>query len=230
MHRRVTLFARGTLLRQQDPDALDLTVGQLAHDNPGVEFVRLGPSTTYASGTQLVGLDKILSRERGLEVDLLGEPPAAIEFVEPLTVAIDPLQCDLTTRFELGRITQAVSTSRNREVYRLDADAIRARWPKETLEHVVSLFDRRTVDGLPAAEYLRLRAALDMATRATIRRDVTVLTIDSAADADRLAQAPEIASYIVARLGDRTFAIDSDRESELLDVLHDIGIRGGGSE
>ena len=76
---RVTIFADGILFRHPDPDALDLAIGQLAHENPEVEFVRLGPSTTFAASPDLNGLRRLFEREGGLEVDILGPVPSPME-------------------------------------------------------------------------------------------------------------------------------------------------------
>ena len=227
MHRRVTVFADGIMFRHPDPDALDLAVGQLEHENPDVEFVRLGPSTSFAACTQLEGLRRLFEREGGLEVDILGTVPRCIEFTDSLTVATDPLACDIVTSSMLAEIGEPVSRGRTQNVWQLDPQRIRARWPDGAFDEVVEFLDARTIGGLPPVQYLKLRSVLDQPTRASIRANVTVLTIDSVADASRLGEAPEVAPFLVARLGDRTFAIDPDREMELLDVLHEIGIRGG---
>lgn len=226
-HRRVTIYPDGLLFRHSDPDHLDLVVGQLKHDNRDVEFVRLGPSTTFAASTELEGLRRVFEREGGIDIDYMGTQPPCLEFVDPLVLSSDPVTCDVITTWELEQITEELSGSRTQRLWRLDADRIRERWPDNPFEAVVEFLEPRTIDGLPAVQYLKLRSKLDQPTRASIRHSVTVLTIDSAADADRLAGAPEVASFIVARLGDRTFSIDPEQEQELLDVLHEIGIRGG---
>ena len=61
----------------------------------------------------------------------------------------------------------------------------------------------------------------------SVARKSTHTGSGSTDDASRLADATEVAPFLLARLGDRTFAIDPERELELLDVLHEIGIRGG---
>lgn len=230
MHRRVTVFADGVLFRHPDPDALDLAVGQLSHENPDVEFVRLGPSTTFAAHFELAGLRRLFDHEHGLEVDILGDPPPSLEFVDALTVSANPLEADIITNWELARIAERTSATRTATVWRLDADNIKRRWPDDPFHHMVEFLEPRTVGGLPAVQYLKLRSLLDQPTRASVRREVTVLTIDSVEDADRLADAEEVMPFLLHRLGDRTFAIDPDREMELLDVLHDIGIRGGDAD
>lgn len=227
MHRRVTVFANGILFRHPDPDLLDLSVGQLEHENPEVDFVRLGPSTTFAASTELAGLRRLFEREGGLRVDVLGDVPQCLEFVDALTVKTDPLACDVITGFELTRIAEVVEKSRGGHIWRLVPEMIEKRWPDDAFGEVVRFLDLRTIDGLPPVQYLKLRSILSEPTRASIRREVTVLTIDNTDDASRLADAPEVAPFLLARLGDRTFAIDPERETELLDVLHDIGIRGG---
>lgn len=227
MHRRVTIYADGILFRHADPDHLDMIVGQLRHDNPGVSFVRMGPSTTLASSTELEGLDRVIKRGQAFDVDYLGTPPPCLAFVDSLTVQTDPVACDVVTDWELRRIADEVEATRTTRVFRLNVDAIAKRWPKEPFQHVVDFLEPRVLEGLPAVQYLKLRSLLDKPTKASIRHAVTVLTIDNTEDADRLANAPEVSSYIVGRLGDRTFAIDPELEQELLDVLHDIGIRGG---
>lgn len=229
-HRRVTIFADGILFRHPDPDALDLAVGQLAHENPEVEFVRLGPSTTFAASIDLNGLRRLLQREGGLEVDILGAVPPSLKLSAELTITVNPLECDIVTAAELARIAELVSQGRTAQVWRLDAQRLQARWPHDTFETALAFLAPRVVGGLPPVEVLRLRAALGDPTRASIRRGVTVLTVDSVADADRLAHAPQLASFLLTRLGDRAFAIDPARETQLLDVLHEIGIRGGDAD
>lgn len=228
-HRRVTVFADGVLFRHQDPDILDLAVGQLSHENPDVEFVRMGPSTTFAAASELRGLRRLFDHEHGLEVDILGIPPRCIEFTDSLTVRSNPLECDIVTGFELARIAEQLSRTRTETVWRLDPERTRARWPEHPFDSIIEFLEPRVVGGLPPVQFLKLRSVLDQPTRASVRRDVTVLTIDSVADAERLAEAPEITPYLIGRLGDRAFAIDPEQEAELLDVLHEIGVRGGDS-
>ncbi len=230
MHRRVTVFADGILFRHPDPDKLDLSVGQLHHENPDVEFVRLGPSTTFAASAELAGLRRLFEREGGLEVDVLGDVPPCIAFTDSLEVQTNPLECDVITAFELAKIAESLSVTRTAQIWRLDPDKVRKRWPEEPFDHIIEFLEPRTIGGLPPVQYLKLRSVLDQPTRASVRRDVTVLTIDSVADARRLAEAPEVAPFIIGRLGDRTFAIDPESEMELLDVLHEIGIRGGNAD
>lgn len=230
MHRRVTVYANGIVFKHADPEALDLIVGQLRHDNPEVEFVRLGPSATFVSATHLVGLDRLLSRHDAVEVDILGAPAPVLEFIDPLTLAVDPLRCDLATAFELRHIAQPLEKTRDRHTFHLDADLLHSRWPDRTFERAIAFLEPRAIGGLPPAQYLLLRDALGDPARASIRRNVTVLTLESATDADRLAVADEVTPYLIARLGDRTFAIDATREAALLDVMRAIGVRAGATD
>jgi hypothetical protein len=228
MHRRVAVYADGILFRHSDPDQLDMLVGQLSHDNPDVEFVRLGPSITFAADTELEGLDRAIKRGSAFDVDYLGTLPPPLEFVDPLVVRLDPVACDMITLWEIERIGEMQGRPKRTErVYELVPDKMKERWPDDPFHEAVAFLEPRFEEGIPAAQYLKLRSVLDKPTRASMESGVTVLTIDSAEDADRLGNAPEVNPFIVKRLGDRTFAVDSEREKELLDVLHAIGIRGG---
>lgn len=227
VHRRVSVYADGILFRHPDPDQLDLVVGQLEHENPDVEFVRLGPSTTFAASSELDGLRRFLQRDHAIDVDYLGFLPPALRFVGPLEVAFDPMRVDVITAWELERISRETESTRTEKRHRLDPDLIRRRWPGRPFHNVVEFLEGRVSGGLPPVQFLKLRSLLDAPPRASLLHDVTVLTIDSPEDADRLADAPEIAQFVLHRLGQRAFAVDAEREKELLDVLHEIGIRGG---
>ena len=227
VHRRVAVYADGVLFRHHDPDQLDLIVGQLRHDNQHVEFVRLGPSTTFAASVQLEGLRRVLKRDHGINIDYLGHVPPSITFVAPLEITIDPIQVDIITLWELDFLTTEISSARAERRLRLDPERIRERYGKHGFRRVIEFLEPRTIGGLPPAQYLKLRSLLDSPTRASLLRDITVLVIDSVEDAERVAKAPEIAEFMLRRLGPRTFSIDPEREHELLDVLQEVGIRGG---
>lgn len=227
VHRRVAVYADGILFRHADPDQLDLVVGQLSHENPDVEFVRLGPSTTYAASTALEGLDRFFRRDEALEIDYLGVVPPCLEFVGPLEFAYSPMLADIVTAASVDAITEEVSASRTERRCRIDAERARAHFPEATFDRVIEFLEPRVVGGLPAAQYLRLRALLDSPTRATILHGLTVLMIDSTEDGDRLAQSAEFEQFVDRRLGPRAFAVYTELERELLDFLHDIGVRGG---
>lgn len=228
MHRRVAVYADGILFRHPDPDQLDMLTGQLSHDNSDVEFVRLGPSITFAASTELEGLERAIKRGSAVDVDYLGTLPSPLEFVDPLTVRLDPIACDMITLWEIDRIGETVGKSKRTErTYELIPEQMCEVWPDDPFESAVEFLEPRFEGGIPAAQYLKLRSVLDKPTRASMESGVTVLSIDSPADADRLGNAPEVKPFILRRLGPHSFAVDPAREKELLDVLHAIGIRGG---
>ena len=228
--RRVSLWARGTLLRHEDPDRLDTIVGLLRHSwrDREVTFERLSAGSIFIDTIEGVeDLQKQLDRYDGLLIDYLGEIPPALEFVEPLVISWAPMHCDIITRTELARVTteRKDQCTPRRRVAELMAAKLRVRWPEDTLARALEFFDQRTRGGLPPEQALRMRALLEDAPTTQILEEMIVMELEDELTADLFARVPEAGELITARLGPRAFAIPSQHAEALTALLERVGVR-----
>lgn len=228
VHRQLQLYANGVLLRHSDADQLDLILGQLEHDwrEVDIETIRLGPSSVFISDPSPPGLDRVVEQEEALDIDYLGEIPPCLYFVDSLEVMIDPMETDLVTLSELQKIANKLEgSSEDSHFYELDVDAIKNRWPEETLDQALEFLDKRTEGGIPPAQALKLRSLIVEPLGAEISKDVTVVVLESKTVADHFQRVPECDSIIDDRLGERAFSIKTEHEDELNAIFEDLGIK-----
>ncbi len=227
-HLKLKVYASGILLRHPDPDGFDLAWGQFKHDcRDDIEFISLGPTSAFASDIDEEALKKFMDRNDGIKIDYVGEVPPSLHFVDPLTVMVDPVRCDVVTWFELHNIAQeleedAMADSR---FYELHIDMIQKRWPDHPLEEVVHFLEPRVEGGLPPGQYLTLRAALVGVAEAEIREETTVIVLENDEDGDIFARVEEVEGHVLERLGPRAFEVRSDTLAELREVLSELGIK-----
>lgn len=228
VHQQLKLYANGVLMRHSDPDQLDLILGQLEHDwrDQNIDSSRLGPSSVFIGDPSPPGLERVVEQEEALDIDYLGEIPPSLYFVDSLEIMVDPLECDFVTRSELEKIADKLEGStEHSQFWGLDIDAIKNRWPTDTLQHVLEFFDARTEGGIPPAQALKLRSLLVEPVEAEISKEVTVVVLESETVADHFERVPECESIIEDRLGDRAFSVDSDHEEELSEIFEELGIK-----
>ncbi|MFU8803306.1 MAG: helicase-associated domain-containing protein [Bradymonadaceae bacterium] len=227
VHRNVEIFAPGYLIRHRDEDQFDLHLGQLEHDlEEGTTILRLGPQAAFVVTNKAALLTRFVERHKGTLFSYDDTPPVpCIYFVDPLTMMIDPLHCDIISRSEIGRISRHLEDEDSEEnlFFELDPGLIRARWPEDPLQSVITFLDPRVEGGIPPEEALRLQSMLLRAPQSRILDNVTVLVVDDADVAQRLAEVEDARTLIVERLGDRAFAIDAKHREELELLLDELG-------
>lgn len=227
-HLKLRVFASGVLIRHPDPDGFDLAFGQFQHDcRDDIEFIHLGPTSAFASEIDGEALKKFIDRNKGVEIDYLGEVPPSLHFVDPLTVMVDPVRCDVVTWWELHNIAQEIDDDAlpGTRFYELHIDLIQKRWPDNPLQSIVDFLNARTEGGLPPGQYLTLRAALVGPASAEIRSETTVIVLESADDGDIFERVEEVEGHVLERLGPRAFEVRSETLPELREVLAELGIR-----
>lgn len=228
VHKQLQLYANGVLLRHSDADQLDLILGQLEHDwrDEDIETIRLGPSSVFISDESPPGLDRVVEQEDALDIDYLGEIPPCLYFVDSLEVMIDPMETDFVTLSELDKIADKLEGStESSHFYELNIDAIKNRWPHDTLDQALEFLDKRTAGGIPPAQALKLRSLIVEPLGADISKDVTVVMLESKTVADHFQRVPECDSIIEDRLGDRAFSIKTEHEDELNAIFEELGIK-----
>jgi len=228
VHRQLQLYANGVLMRHSDADQLDLILGQLEHDwrDENIETRRLGPSSVFIGAPSPPGLERVVEQEEALDIDYLGEIPPCLYFVDSLELMVNPLECDLVTLSELEKIANKLEGStEHSQFWGLDIDAIRARWPEDTLENALEFLDERTDGGIPPAQALKLRSLLVEPLGAELSRDVTVVVLESKIVADHFERVPECETIIEDRLGDCAFSVKAEHEDELQEIFEDLGVK-----
>ena len=229
VHQQLKLYADGVLLRHSDADKLDLILGQLEHDWRGedIETIRLGPSSVFIPEDDPPGLERVIEQEDALDIDYLGEIPPSLYFVDSLELMADPLECDLVTLSELEKIADKLEepSSEGSQFYKLSIDAIKARWPDNTLENVVEFLDVRTAGGIPPGQALKLKSLLQEPLHATLSEDVFVVILESKIVADHFGRVPECEMIIEERVGERAFTVNEEHREELDEILEDLKIK-----
>lgn len=227
VHGKLRLYANGILLRHPDPDRLDLIVGQLEHDrrrSEDYDIIRLEPTSVFLAAEYPPGLDRLVEQEDGLDINYLGDIPPTLYFVGSLELMVDPIECDIVTLSEIKKISDKPETDDDGTMFlKLNPSKIKKRWPEEPLEKVINFLEDRTAGGVPPAQALKLRSKLEKPLQVGISRNVTVIVLESKEIADHFAGIPECDSLIEARLGDRSFTIQTEHEDELNEILEDLG-------
>ena len=228
---KMTLWARGTLIRHEDPDRLDSLLSELLHVWRGkdVQIERITAGAVFIDIDDVTELHRIVDRNDGVWIDYLGHIPPCLEFEEPLVLAYSPMFSDIGTIDELKKISAELKPrcTPRRRVVELQAEAILERWPEETFAHVVDFLRPRAIGGLPASHELKLHALLERPPVARIRESVTVLTLESAQIMEIFCRVEEVAPMILARLGDRAIAVAHDDLPSLRELLTRVGVRVG---
>jgi hypothetical protein len=228
IHRKMVLYVDGLLMQHDNPEQLDLIVGQLRHDlrDSDVEIVRLSPGAVFLDDSEIPKLDRLLDRERGIKIDYLGEVPPCLEFSDPLVVHVDPLLADIVTLAELERIgvEDEEARARRERVWELDELKLRERWPDNTLVHLLSFLQPRCEGGVPPDQVLTLRSLLHESIEARRTGPVIVLEFDDADSTELFASMPMASDIIRARFGDCALAIDVDDEEIALELMDQVGI------
>jgi hypothetical protein len=228
VHQKLKLYANGLLVRHNDPDQLDLIIGQLRHSqgNEDFEAIRLGPSSAYIPDADTEGVERVTEQDDTVLIDYLGEIPPSLYFVDSLEVMVDTMESDFVTLSELDKIAEDLEDGYDTtKFFRLDVSKIKQRWPEDTLESVIEFLDQRSDGGLPSMQALRLRNVLDEPLEVAMSRGVTVIVMEDEASADHFASIPECDPIIERRLGEVAFAIKRGQEEVLDEILEELGVR-----
>lgn len=224
LHRRITLYAQGFLIRHPDPETLDLSVGQVVHDDGG-SSVRLGPYTAFVTQMGEHSLRRLMEQGRGFIIDYCGPIPPNLSFAGPLHVRVKHTDSDVLTLFELQQISVPVEQPEPgfRE-FLLNPKKIAAHWPTHTMKQAIAFLDARSIGGLPPEQKLRLLASVQGAPDAMVHEDVTIIRFEDEDVADAFAEMPETSPSIIDRLGPLAFLIDEDHKEPVLRVLASLGV------
>jgi hypothetical protein len=227
VHGNVTVHARGYLIRQRDVEQLELHLGQLAHElGEEATILRLDGRSAFVVTEQKTLISRFSSRHRArwLGYDEEQVRPC-LHFVDPLTVMIDPLNCDITTARTLERIAEALEDKGpdGSLFFALCPQRIRRQWPEAPLPAVLDFLRPRVEGGLPSEQALRLRAAIDAPPRARIMPTITVVVVDDEKIARQLEDIDEARAMIIESLGERAFAIAAHDQLEFEALLGELG-------
>ncbi len=228
--KRLTLWAKGTLIRHQDPDKLDSILGQLRHafrDDDDFLTERLAAGSVFVSAPDEEKMFKQLERDGGVRIDYLGYIPPALEVVEDLTFSYSPMTCDIDTVSEVKRISveDRDASSAYTRVVTLVPKLIEEHWRDDTLHNALEFLHQRVKGGLPAEQEIQLRSELAKPPSATVRRRVFVVTLEDKAGADLFERTERAADTISTRISERSFAIPEEHFDDVWAMMEDLGVR-----
>lgn len=224
LHRRITLYTRGFLLRHADPEQLDLSVGQIRHDD-GAEAVRLGPFTAFLTELSANSLRRLTERGVGFVLDYVGELPPCIEFSGSLHVRVLHAISDILTLHELNEIADPVDDPKlGYREFVINSDKLLAHWPETPLKKAIEFFETHTVGGLPPEQKILLLSAIQGPPGAEIIEDVTVVSFDDEEIADAFADLSAANKVVRRRLGPQAFLVDSDQREQIAALFEKLGI------
>jgi hypothetical protein len=224
LHRRITLYTKGFVVRHPDPDTLDMSIGQVKHDD-GAEVVRLGPYSAFVTELSANSLRRLTERGEGIILDYLGELPPCIEFAGPLHVRVLHALSDVLTLYELSLISKPVEQPKaGYREFELDAEKIQKRWPETPLKSAIHFFESRSVNGLPPEQKILLLSAIHGAPGARFMEKVTVVSFDDEEVADAFADLTSSNKAVEMRLGPKAFLVDASKREEIAERLKELGV------
>ena len=230
---RLVLWARGILLRHEDPDRLDDVISELRY------ATRDAPITMerIAAGSVFLGVDafddrlqKVLARHQQVVIDYLGEIPPLLEVEGPLQLAFDPLLCDMITQRELERIATPIkdASTPKRRVVELQKHGLLERWPSSspeaTVKQAIDFLDARIASGLPPDQILRLRNLFGLEDRLEVRYNLVMLELDEGLADLIFSSRSLVEDLFIKRYSPTAIAVDAEQAEELLEKLAEIGV------
>lgn len=225
---RMVLWARGVLLRHEDPDKLDDVISELRYalrDAPPV-MERIAAGSIFIDGEVSEAFDKVLQRHQNVTIDYLGTQPPSLSLEGPLRFGYDPLVVDFVTINALQHIAHEVKElcSPKKRVVELNRVALRSHWPEDTLRHSIAFLHERVPGGCPPDQVLRLRHLFGLEDGLEVRHNLVMLEL--AEDlADLIMHSDLVSDMFIKRYGPGAVAVDAEQAEELLAWLSDIGVK-----
>lgn len=229
VHRRLTIHLGGAALRHPDPERFDLICGQIEHDlrDSDVTLVRLGPRDAFVTDATHPAVERAAAGKSALTLDALGAPPRCLHFVAPLVLLVDPYEWDISTSVQLQKFADPIDedSSPRSLFFELQIDKIKSHFGTASLSEVIAFLDPRCPDGLPPAQRLRLTSELTTPPAYHLESDVVVLSFEDLETTEIFAQLPDADFIVRRRLGPTTYAIKTDRQDLLHEVIEELRLR-----
>lgn len=221
LHRRVTVFVHGDIVgaaESSDPEIVQSGVEFVVDGSD--EFERIDAIHTYVGTGHLEALTHALTAHKPRIIDYDGP-------IEPSLYWIDDerLRAPLgATDFRLIARLRKVCEHEDEETYRILPKRVLSVWGKkdgfETLRQVLRI---GVVGGLTAEREISLKRLLGEPMSSKVET-LTVLTVPTADDGDRVAGIRDIDKRVQRRLGPCAFQVAEGALDDLVDLLESLGI------